>query len=113
MSVKATKASRDRRAILLLLGPSMLLMVTIFAIPMILFFGHSFYSYVDGQMVEDLTLSSYIKFYTDPYYYKVLFGTFKVATVVTAVALLLCCCGFIAFMYFVGGDLLLESLGLV
>ena len=32
---------------------------------------------------------------------------------VTAVVLLLCCCGFIAFMYFVGGDLLLETLGLV
>ena len=35
-------------------------------------------------------------------------------TIIVAVAfLLLCCCGFLAFMYYIGGDLLLESLGLV
>ncbi|MAU00500.1 MAG: hypothetical protein CL608_25435 [Anaerolineaceae bacterium] len=32
---------------------------------------------------------------------------------VTAVILLLCCCGFLAFMWFRGGDLLLEALGLI
>jgi predicted component of type VI protein secretion system len=32
---------------------------------------------------------------------------------VTAVILLLCCCGFLAFMWFRGGDLLLEALGLL
>lgn len=30
---------------------------------------------------------------------------------ITAVALLLCCCAFMVYMYFIGGDLLLESLG--
>lgn len=32
---------------------------------------------------------------------------------ITAVFLLLCCCAFMVYMYFVGGDLLLESLGLL
>jgi len=32
---------------------------------------------------------------------------------VTAVILLLCCCGFLVFMWFRGGDLLLEALGLI
>lgn len=32
---------------------------------------------------------------------------------VTAVIVLLCCCGFLAFMWFRGGDLLLEALGLI
>ena len=32
---------------------------------------------------------------------------------VTAVILLLCCCGFLIFMYYIGGDWLLDNLGLI
>lgn len=32
---------------------------------------------------------------------------------ITAVILLLCCCGFLVFMYYVGGDWLLETLGVI
>ncbi|MEZ4594927.1 MAG: FHA domain-containing protein [Chloroflexota bacterium] len=32
---------------------------------------------------------------------------------ITAVLLLLCCCGFLIFMYYIGGDWLLENFGLI
>jgi len=33
--------------------------------------------------------------------------------IVAAAIVMLCCCGFIAFMYFVGGDLILEAIGAI
>lgn len=79
----------EGRSTLLLLAPSLLLMLVIFAWPLVLFFTNSFYSYVDGKLIEDLTFSSYIQFFTDPFYYNIVWGTLKLSTVVTLVALVI------------------------
>lgn len=72
-----------------LIAPTLLLMVVVFAIPMLMFFNYSFYSYSSGKMVTEYTLGTYIKFLTDPYYMGVAGSSLKLSLTVTAISLLL------------------------
>jgi putative spermidine/putrescine transport system permease protein len=89
MVAKQKKASSRRRTVTLLLAPSLLVMITIFALPMLLFFNYSFYTYEKGRLIDDFTFSSYVKFFTDPYYYKIVLASLKLAGISTLIALLI------------------------
>jgi putative spermidine/putrescine transport system permease protein len=59
-------------------------------LPIAILFRYSLNAFVPGKfMVEALTLASYVKFFTDPYYLNVLWRTLRVAALTTALCLLL------------------------
>lgn len=73
---------RTRRLVWLLLLPVMLFLTVFFLVPL---------AQVVVFSVSDkgLTLDHYLAFFTDPFYWQVLFGTFRTAAMVTAASLAL------------------------
>jgi putative spermidine/putrescine transport system permease protein len=70
-------------------APATIFVTLVLILPALLLFRYSLNRFVPGQfMVEGLTLDSYVKFFTDPYYTAVLWRTLRVATTVTALCLL-------------------------
>ena len=58
--------------------------------PVAILFRYSLNPFIPGQfMVEGLTLASYVKFFTDPFYLNVLWRTVRVAVVCTLVCLIM------------------------
>jgi putative spermidine/putrescine transport system permease protein len=58
--------------------------------PVAILFRYSLNQFIPGQfMVDGLTLASYVKFFTDPFYLNVLWRTVRVAVVCTAVCLVM------------------------
>ena len=71
-----------------LVAPATIFVALILILPSLLLFRYSLNKFVPGQfMVEGLTLDSYVKFFTDPYYTAVLWRTLRVALTVTAICL--------------------------
>ncbi len=73
----------------LLLVPSSLLILLVYSISLILFMRFSFYDFQAGKLIEALSLSSYKKFYTDSFYWKTLYTSFKLAIHVTLLTFVL------------------------
>src|SRR5438105_9778427 len=79
-----------RRTALALMMPASILVLAFLALPLLLLLRYSFNRFVPGQfMVEALTLDNYVKFFTDPYYSRVLLVTIAVAVSSTFFCLVL------------------------
>jgi putative spermidine/putrescine transport system permease protein len=74
-----------------LVTPATVLVAVGLLIPLVILFRYSLNEFVAQRklMVEALTLASYVKFFTDPYYTNILFRTLRVAVTVTAICLVL------------------------
>jgi len=73
-----------------LIGPASATVVLVLVLPLLLLLRYSFNRFVPGQfMVEALTLDNYVKFFTDPYYSRVLLVTIAVAVSSTFFCLVL------------------------
>jgi putative spermidine/putrescine transport system permease protein len=74
-----------------LVSPATILVAIGLLIPLVILFRYSLNEFVAPKklMVEAVTLASYVKFFTDPYYVNVLTRTLRVAVTVTALCLVL------------------------
>src|SRR5262245_39274576 len=74
-----------------LVSPATILVAVGLLIPLVILFRYSLNDFVAQrkQMVEAVTLASYVKFFTDPYYVNILMRTLRVAFTVTALCLVL------------------------
>jgi putative spermidine/putrescine transport system permease protein len=73
-----------------LIGPATLVVAIGLLLPIAILFRYSLNAFVPGKfMVDALTLDSYVKFFTDPYYLNVLLRTLRVAAVTTLLCLML------------------------
>ena len=81
--------NRDTKTILLLLFPAILIIVGFFIIPLAWVGLSSLAGTKTGLTFETITLRHYAKFFTDEYYIRVLFFTFKIAFWVTLISLIL------------------------
>lgn len=72
-----------------LLTPSGLLLLFVFVIPNLLLFLTSFYKYENGQIVRQLSLSNYVRFFTDWYYLNIFLRTIELGIAVGASTVIL------------------------
>ena len=73
-----------------LVGPASIFVAIGLLVPILILFRYSLNEFVPGKMmVEALTLQNYVLFFTDPYYTAALYRTLRVATIVTAICLVL------------------------
>jgi putative spermidine/putrescine transport system permease protein len=79
----------SRGARVLLLGPYVLLLTVFFAVPLLLMLLMSLSRSSFGQLEWTLTLTQYIRFFTDAYYLSVLGDTLWLGVLTTVVCLLL------------------------
>jgi putative spermidine/putrescine transport system permease protein len=88
-------AARERRGGRLstagfLIGPATIFVTIGLLIPIVILFRYSLNQFVPRLlMVEALTIENYVLFFTDPYYTAVFYRTLRVATIVTALCLVL------------------------
>ena len=78
-----------RLAPLGLLSPSLFLMIAIFLIGMVMLFVNSAYHFNGLRIERVVTFEAWPKFFTDPFYWRVLGRTLWLGTVVTAVTALI------------------------
>ncbi len=72
-----------------LLAPGLALMGTLYLAPLAIYFTNSFHLFRDGRIVPVWTLRTYINFFSDPFSYKVIGTSVRLAVIVTALALLI------------------------
>lgn len=72
---------------LLLLTPAMALMLVSFLGPLVMFFQYSFHTFRDGTLYDEFSLQAYTKFFSDPFYYKIIWNTVQLAGLVTIASL--------------------------
>ena len=74
-----------------LVSPATILVAVGLLIPLVILFRYSLNDFVAQrkQMVEAVTIASYVKFFTDPYYVNILVRTVRVAVTVTVLCLVL------------------------
>jgi putative spermidine/putrescine transport system permease protein len=73
-----------------LIGPATIVVAIGLLLPIAILFRYSLNAFVPGKfMVEAVTLASYVKFFTDPYYLNVLWRTLRVAALTTVLCLVL------------------------
>lgn len=85
----SNKRGKDRLIIIELLSPAMAFMTLIFVVGLFILFSYSFY-YFNGQTIEKtLSIESYRKFLTDPYFLDIFGNAFKLGFTSTAICLLL------------------------
>lgn len=89
MGMFASNASSRKHAttLIILLLPTILVLIGFFLIPMLDIFRYSFFSFSRGRIVEDLTLDTFRKFFTDPFNVGQVVRTLKMAFVTTCVAI--------------------------
>ena len=74
-----------------LVGPATVFIAICLLAPLVMLFRYSLNEFVPSKkmMVEAVTIANYVKFFTDPYYTKILWTTVRIAVLVTAVCLVL------------------------
>ena len=72
-----------------LLFPGLALMATLYVAPLAIYFTNSFHLFQDGRIVPVWTLRTYLNFFSDPFSYKVIGTSVRLAVIVTALALLI------------------------
>lgn len=77
------------RGTLGLLAPALTLMGVLYVAPLVIYFANSFHLFRDGRIVPVWTLRTYINFFSDPFSYKVIEASVRLAVIVTALALLM------------------------
>ncbi len=78
-----------RSTALWLLAPALALMAVLFVVPLAIYFVNSFHLFRDGRILPVWTLRTYTTFFTDPFNYKVIGASVRLALVVTLLALLI------------------------
>lgn len=73
----------------MLLGPAIALMAISFIGPLLLFFHYSFLTFRDGTLYDEYSVQAYVKFFTDPFFYKIIWNSIKLAGLVTFSSLVL------------------------
>jgi putative spermidine/putrescine transport system permease protein len=81
-------ADGNLRAVLLLC-PVLLLMVIFFVVPLVTMLFASFHRAQGGTIGPDLTLANYVRFLSDPVYYRVVWRTLQLGMIVTFCCLVL------------------------
>jgi putative spermidine/putrescine transport system permease protein len=77
--------------IMLLLGPCVLFLIVMFAIPVANMIKYSVYLLVDGKIETALTLQNYSHFFGGDVYRRILLTTLRIAIVTTLIAAVLAC----------------------
>jgi putative spermidine/putrescine transport system permease protein len=73
-----------------LVSPATLLLTIMFILPLLLFIRFSFNQFVPGEFMKTAwTLENYIKFFSDPYYLRILLRTITISVTSTVLALIL------------------------
>lgn len=72
----------------LLLLPSLVLTIGFFLVPMLEFLKYSFFGYVRGQIIESVTLDTFRRFFTDPFYARITARTLQTSLYTTAIAVI-------------------------
>jgi putative spermidine/putrescine transport system permease protein len=88
--IRAEGASRAL-LIMLLLGPCVVFLIVMFAIPVANMIKYSVHPLVDGKIGAALTLQNYAHFFSDDVYRRILLTTLRVALVTTFIAAVLAC----------------------
>jgi putative spermidine/putrescine transport system permease protein len=77
------------RAVLLLLAPALVLMAVLYVVPLGVYLVNGFHTFRDGRILPVWTLRTYWTFVTDPFSYRIVGTSLYLATVVTALAVLI------------------------
>jgi putative spermidine/putrescine transport system permease protein len=77
------------RGALWLLAPGLALMGVLYVAPLAIYFANSFHLFRDGRIVPIWTLVTYIKFFSDPFSYKVIEASVRLSVIVTVLAVLI------------------------
>lgn len=72
-----------------LLAPGLALMAVLYLAPLAIYFTNSFHLFRDGRIVPIWTLRTYINFFSDPFSYKVIGTSVRLAVIVTVLAVLI------------------------
>lgn len=76
-------------AVLALLTPVMVLMVVLYVIPLYAYLINSFHLFKNGRILPIWTLQTYVDYFTDPFSYKIIWGSVWLSLVVTTLAVLI------------------------
>lgn len=93
-AVSVDRSNRRRKVyrsatLAMLLGPATIVMVLLFVSSLILLLRYSFYGYSGLAIEQTFTFDSYIKFFRDPFFYKVLGTGFQLGAITTGFCLLI------------------------
>lgn len=77
------------RAALLLLAPALVLMAVLYVVPLGIYLENGFHAFKDGRILPGWTLWTYWYFLTDTFSYRIIGASLGLATIVTALALLI------------------------
>lgn len=80
---------RRRLTPLFLLAPGLLFLLLFFFGAMWYMLNYSFYSFASGSLTRDWSLASWQAFFTDPFYWQILWRTTQLGFTVTVIALLI------------------------
>ena len=72
-----------------LLAPGLALMGVLYLAPLVIYFTNSFHLFRDGRIVPIWTFRTYINFFSDPFSYKVIETSMRLAVIVTVLAVLI------------------------
>lgn len=76
-------------AIVGLMAPALALMAVLYVVPLGVYFVNSFHEFRDGRILPAWTLQTYVKYFTDPFSYRVIGTSLRLSLVVTALAVLI------------------------
>ncbi|MET2828132.1 ABC transporter permease [Mesorhizobium shangrilense] len=79
----------ERRASLLVTVLAFAMPVVFVLVPLVIFLGYSFFSVDQGTIVHTPTLGNYVRFFTDPVFFKVFWNTIVLCLSVAAICILL------------------------
>lgn len=89
-TLPAARASASGWTAAAMLAPATLVVTIGIVIPIVILFRYSLNQFTPAKvMVDAFTAENYVKFFTDPYYIAVLLRTIRVATVCTAICVVL------------------------
>jgi len=78
----------DDRAAVWLLAPVLVLMAVLYVVPLTIYFLNSFHVFQDGRILPVWTLRTYASYFSDPFSYRVIGTSLRLALVVTSLAIL-------------------------
>lgn len=78
-----------RAAAAWLLLPALALMAALYVVPLAIYLVNSFHLFQDGRILTVWTLRTYVAFFSDPFHYRVIGSSLRLALTVTALAVLL------------------------
>lgn len=89
MSGAGSTQTSERRWSLLVTVLAFVMPVVFVLVPLVIFLGYSFFSVDQGTIVHTPTLGNYVRFFTDPVFFKVFWNTIVLCLSVAAICILL------------------------